>query len=403
MARKVANPKVTKKHLARAERERIQRNWILGGTIATALVVVGLLLFGVVSIYLTPVVRVNGEKISTQQFRGRIRLAQAELINQAIFQQQTEQLPQMLADVEGFAQRVLNELINEALIRQEVEKRGGSVTEGDIDKAMAEAFGYFPNGTPTSFPTFTPNPTTTALASITPTVTEGPTPTPTQTVTPGPSPTVTPTFTPRPTSTEYAPEAYQENLAAALDNLKQQRVSEEIFRSQFAAQIHRMKLLELLEDDVPKEQEHTQARHILVDDLETAEDVLELLAGDMSWEELASEYSTDESNQDRGGDLGWFTTGQMIPEFEVAVFAGQPGDIVGPFETSFGWHLVEILGREIRPMDDYTYGFAVQNEFNAWLIQIHIDSVIEISKDWLDRVPDPPNIGAGAPVPTPSP
>jgi hypothetical protein len=37
------------------------------------------------------------------------------------------------------------------------------------------------------------------------------------------------------------------------------------------------------------------------------------------------------------------------------------------------------------------------------LIQIHIDSVIEISKDWLDRVPDPPNIGAGAPVPTPSP
>jgi peptidyl-prolyl cis-trans isomerase D len=402
MARRGTAPRVTKKHLARAERERIQRNWILGGTIAIALIVVGLLLYGAVGIYLTPVVRVNGEAISTNAFRGRVRMEQANLIQQAIFYGQTDQLIPYLMDFVCFGQRVLNDMIEETLIRQEVERRGGSVSDKEVENIIAQNFGYFPDGTPTPLPTFTPNPTTTALASITPTVTEGPSPTPTQTVTPGPSPTVTLTVTPFPSSTPITEEGFQENLSLTLQNLHDQfRISEEDFRSTFVAALYREKLLDLFQEEVPRDQEHIHARHILVDDEETANEVLRLLDEGEPWEVLAAQFSTDESNKDEGGDLGWFPRGQMVSEFEDAVFEGQPGDIIGPISTDFGWHLVEILGREIRPMNENTYQFAVQNEFNAWLIESQTTSAIEISKNWLDRVPEPPDLGGLAPTALP--
>ena len=398
MVRRSSAPETTRKHRARAERERIQRNWILGGIIAITLTVAGLLFYGVIGIFITPVATVNAEKISTNDFRGRVRLAQAETVNQAIFQQQLERLPVLLADVEGVGQRVLNQMIDDVLIRQEVEARGGSVTEAEIEKAMAEAFGYFPDGTPTSFPTFTPDPTITALASITPTITEGPSPTPEPSQTPGPSPTVTSTPTTFPTATEYTEDAYLVNLENTIEGLNDQfGITEKDFRNQFISQLYRRKLFEFFEAEESREKEHIQARHILVEDEELANLVLELLAEGSEWEDLALEYSLDESNKDRGGELGWFPRGLMVPEFEDAVFAGEVNEILGPIETSFGFHLIEILGRELRDLEDYSHQLAVQSTYNNWLIDIHRTAAIVISKNWLDRIPEPPNIGALAP------
>jgi len=393
MAKKRPKVGVTKKHLARAERERIQRRWIMLATISVAIFSIGLIIFGWAKIALTPVVKVNGEGISNSSFRGRVRLADAETINQMSYQNQFDQIPERLALREIIGQNVLDQMIDDILVRQEVESRGLTLSEEEIENSIAEAFGFYPGGTPTPFPTSTSDPTAIALALITPTITEGPSPTPLATFTPGASPTATYTLTPRPTPTSYTRDAFEENFQKTIKNLDElYGISEEDFRDQFVAQEYRQKLFEDFQDEVPREQEQVQARHILVGDEETALLVLRFLEEGMKWDDLASEYSLDESNKDRGGDLGWFPRGRMIPDFELAAFDAEIGIIPDPIETSFGWHIIDVLGKELREVDEYTLQLAVQTAFNAWLIEARAAADIDINPDWQSRVPPSPNL-----------
>ena len=59
---------------------------------------------------------------------------------------------------------------------------------------------------------------------------------------------------------------------------------------------------------------------------------------------LAAEHSDDPGSKDNGGDLGWFGRGRMVPEFEEAVFSAKPGDIVGPIQSQFGYHIIKVEG-----------------------------------------------------------
>lgn len=81
------------------------------------------------------------------------------------------------------------------------------------------------------------------------------------------------------------------------------------------------------------------AKHILVDTQEQARKAAEEIAAGKAFEEAAREYSTCPS-KDRGGELGYFTTGQMVPEFEKAAFEAEVGKVVGPVKTQFGYHLI---------------------------------------------------------------
>lgn len=81
------------------------------------------------------------------------------------------------------------------------------------------------------------------------------------------------------------------------------------------------------------------AQHILVDTEEEAKDIKDLLDGGADFSTLAQERSTGPSGPN-GGDLGWFGKGQMVPEFEGAVVALDPGQVSDPVQTQFGWHVI---------------------------------------------------------------
>jgi peptidyl-prolyl cis-trans isomerase C len=86
------------------------------------------------------------------------------------------------------------------------------------------------------------------------------------------------------------------------------------------------------------------ARHILVP---TEKECLKLKAdieGGVSFADAARKYSKCPSGRD-GGNLGEFTQGQMVPEFDRVVFSSEVGKVHGPVKTQFGYHLIEITKR----------------------------------------------------------
>jgi len=94
----------------------------------------------------------------------------------------------------------------------------------------------------------------------------------------------------------------------------------------------------------PPENE-VRARHILVETEEEARAVIAELDGGADFAELAAEKSTGPSGPN-GGDLGYFTRGRMVPPFEEAVFALEPGGVTAnPVETQFGWHVIKLEDR----------------------------------------------------------
>lgn len=91
-----------------------------------------------------------------------------------------------------------------------------------------------------------------------------------------------------------------------------------------------------------KKGETVNAKHILTDSEETCKEILASITnGEKTFEDAAKEFSTCPSKE-RGGDLGEFGKGQMVKEFEDAAFAAEIGQVVGPVQTQFGYHLIKV-------------------------------------------------------------
>lgn len=86
------------------------------------------------------------------------------------------------------------------------------------------------------------------------------------------------------------------------------------------------------------------ARHILVDSEDEALEIKSQIEEGDDFAALAKEHSSCPSSAN-GGDLGEFGQGDMVKAFDEAVFSGEVGEVLGPVETDFGYHLIEVLDR----------------------------------------------------------
>ncbi|TCN27768.1 peptidylprolyl isomerase [Mesobacillus foraminis] len=135
------------------------------------------------------------------------------------------------------------------------------------------------------------------------------------------------------------------------------------------------------------EQEQVEASHILVDDKKTAEEVAQKLADGEDFAELAKEYSTDASNAESGGELGYFSKGEMAAEFEEAAFSMAKGDISDPVKTEYGYHIIKVTDKKAaieavyedhkEDIKEILFDQKLQSEYATWLQEKKDEAEIE--------------------------
>ncbi len=126
--------------------------------------------------------------------------------------------------------------------------------------------------------------------------------------------------------------------------LKRRALRELYFEKVIKASVSEADAKKLYDDQVKllKPEEEVQARHILVESEDKAKELAEKIKGGGKFEDLAKESSKDPGSKEDGGNLGYFGRGQMVPQFEEAVFKMQKGDVSAPIQTQFGWHLIKV-------------------------------------------------------------
>jgi len=119
----------------------------------------------------------------------------------------------------------------------------------------------------------------------------------------------------------------------------------------------------------PKEMEQVHARHILVETEEEGDAVLAGLEEGEDFADLAAEYSIDTGSKEDGGDLGWFPRGVMVAEFEEVAFGLEIGEISELVKTEFGYHVIEVLEKEVRELEPQLLQVFQERAFNEWFAE----------------------------------
>jgi parvulin-like peptidyl-prolyl isomerase len=356
-------PYLNRKVLHRRERENRLRRWLIIGTSVVLGLTILLLGWGIYDQYVLrprqPVAVVSGEPIRLSWYRKVLknsRLQYQNYIRQLQTQRQQfasgdedqqqnfllqyidSQIQQMQSQYVTLDETLVDQLVNDAIIRQEADERGITVTEDEITERIQQEIGYDPNP-----PTPVPGDEITATTPI--------------------------TGTPTPTIAPMTLEEFQETYDRQLEIMRNVAgMTEQDYRRLVATSIYSAKVQEAIKATVPTTAEQVHAKHILVETREEAEEVLERLDAGEEWDDLAAEFSTDTSNAEQGGDLGWFPRGRMTEPFEEAAFALEPGETSDIVETSFGFHIIRVLEKaEDRPLDPQDLQATQDQAFQEWL------------------------------------
>jgi len=151
------------------------------------------------------------------------------------------------------------------------------------------------------------------------------------------------------------------------------------FKAALAEEMLAARKVKTIVDGLRSNVVQVRARHILVATPEEAEALLARLQADEDFGELASVYSLDLSTRPGGGDLGWFAEGQLTtPQLENAAFGMNPGDLSQVVQSDLGFHIVEVLQREPRPL----YGEALERQrfeaVRSWLDTARLTAQIQL-------------------------
>ena len=163
---------------------------------------------------------------------------------------------------------------------------------------------------------------------------------------------------------------------------------------QSASGFHIIKLLE--SRGVKQLVKQTRASHILLkpsairDEAQTialAKQLRQRALNGEDFRELAKEYSEDIGSAQEGGDLGWTTPGQLVPEFQKAMEETAPGEIHTPVESQFGWHVIKVAERRTKDVTNDMRKKIARNalherkyadELDIWLRKIRSEAFVDI-------------------------
>ncbi len=375
-----------------------------------------------------PVAVVNGAEISMREWQERVRLQRAQLIigienlaealGQDIgqVQQFAGQQINLLMDDQSLGQIVLDEMIDDELIRQGADARGIEVSDADVQQRIEESFNYYGGAlpTPTSTPTETPIPTPSLTPIPTAVITEV-----VPTETPFPTPTLGPTSTPLPTPTPLSEEAFRQDYEETITSFEDLGVSEEEFRQFVRAQLYRERLQEAIgeEEEASDQAEQVSFYYLAFDSKEEADQNLaEIETGDFLtvWNTVRSQADTPPESTATANELIWRTAdnvesllGSEVAQAAFELPVGEPsGVLLQVADTEEGadrYYIIQVSGREVRPLTERAIEVAKQQALQAWLDSQRATGV-ETFERWRANVPTQPALDPRFLVaPTPAP
>jgi parvulin-like peptidyl-prolyl isomerase len=327
-----------RRHASRRRHEQeVQRRIYIGLGIVLALVAL-LIAIGAINEYWIkpnkPVAVVNGDKISQDAFKRRLRFEQDNLVSQINqylqfgeqfanggpnpFISTVQPFYNQLSDPQQLAYSVLDKMIEETVVHQLAPQYDATVTPEEVQAEIEQQFGYDREADQANA---------------------------------GASDTMTNTA---PTMTE---DEFQQRYNEYVQNMADKgSLTEEEFRDLFATFLMKDKLAKNAPLEFDTTAEAVKVRYILIkpepevplvkreaDALKAIMDARKRIVDDgEDFATVAKEVSEDPGSAPNGGDLGCFSKGQMVPEFEKAAFDLEKGEVSQPVKTDFGYHIIQV-------------------------------------------------------------
>lgn len=391
MARKPSS--INRKALSRAEQEaRLQRILLLaaGGVVLLALLIIaGGWVYEQAIWPEQPVATVDGQPISTREFQKRFRFAQAALQQQAaflqqeiaaldpndptqgtiaaIYRQQLNQINLQLEDPVALGRAVLQQMIDERLIRQEAERRGIRVSPEAVDREIERRFGFFRE---------TPKPAASPTPPATPPV--------------GTVLTGTPTATPFPTPTPMSEASFRALYAARLKQWGELGITEADYRAMVEADLLEQQLREAFAREVPTHEEQVNVRLITAETPELAGELRRRIERE-GFDPVFEEVKAGKVVSATALDAGWTPVGGLGPlygaELEKIVFATPVLSTTPVITSPLGFHIAFVAGREDRELAPGYLQARQQQAFEDWLQRQRNDPTRVRYFDWQNRIP----------------
>ena len=360
-----------------------------------------------------------------------------------------QQIFSLDSQYETLGSQVLDNMELQILLEEEVARRGVTVDDAAVQARVDEYISLFTQVSLTQTPTSTA--TDLPLASLTPFITATPSETPTDaptatnmplgtvegcegddcaTVTPTPTATITSTPTPTDTPTETSTPITQDEIRSTQENYESglydgveddasvdRDILVDIFRFDALREALRDSVTdEMIENgEIETDSYAVTSRHILIalpEELRPAgysaslcesEDwlpyrldaleVLEMLANGAPFASIAQSFSDDPGSGANGGMLGFtpdVENSQFVDQFKDALIDAEVGELYGPVCTQFGFHIIQVLDKEVTPLAEGVLDTRRQDAYREWEIELTILADIQRRSDWEDRVPRDP-------------